>query len=308
MSKKKNGTKERMIVINQKTLRPYGVRTLVHLKTAASFGNTRGVSHFIENGQLLNIIPNEKAPWEGGDKFLITLEGFPTATVAEKSGHKMIQALLWTSISMNFDLKLEYNTHEPTRIFDRTLSAGNGISGYATVGWPIDRVLEEFHDSYIQFSEPDPAILLSMEIFSGARLELSQRSQFLAIVSALEPLAKKRELEPELIKFIDSCIDRLNEDNLISEGKKESIRNRLALLKTESIRQSILGLIRETLPKSEKALKIIDEAYKVRSAIVHKGQPDELDLDLSKFGNIVRNIIRDLYSNMLNRKLFSKNP
>jgi len=143
--------------------------------------------------------------------------------------------------------------------------------------------------------------MLSMEIFTGARLESSQRARFLAIVSALEPLSEGRSLGPEVSAFVDSCIARLDQELSVSTTARESIRGRLQHLRAESIRQGILRVVRETLPATTDAHRTVDDAYTVRSQILHHGRPDDLDLDLEDFGQKVSVVLRELYSARLRR-------
>jgi hypothetical protein len=232
LAKAKPPSEEHAIIVRQPAKRPYGARVRAHLQTADSVGHTEGVSILLDSGAFVTIEPSRKAPWEGGDKFSLTLEGFPTAAAAEAAGRRLVQALLWTAVSMNFALRLEYTTYEPTAIFDRTRSGGAQVQGFGTVGWSVDRVVEELRESYAELAEPDPPVLLSMEIFAGARLEISQRARFLAIVSALEPLTGHPLLAPEVVAFVDSCVTRLDEDPAISPGVRASIRSRLQDLRS----------------------------------------------------------------------------
>lgn len=304
MPKIKPPGEERALIVQHPDKRPYGARARIHLQTAASIGNTEGVSLLLDSGTVVTIQPARKVPWEGGDKFSLTLVGFPTATSAEVGGRRLVQALLWTAVSMNFALRLEYATYEPTAVFNRTHLGGIQAEGFGTVGWPIDRVLDELRQSYAELGEPNQAVLLSMEIFAGAGLEVSQRARFLAIVSALEPLSEDRSLGPEASNFVDSCVERLDNDPSIPASVRASIRGRLQHLRTESIRQGILRVIRENLSGTVGAPGLIDEAYAVRSQIVHGGRSDDPDLDLEDFGRNVGAMLRELYSAKLKRVLY----
>jgi hypothetical protein len=47
----------------------------------------------------------------------------------------------------------------------------------------------------------------------------------------------------------------------------------------------------------------VDEAYALRSQIVHNGVPADLDIDLEHEGQAISRVIRELYSCMLRRPL-----
>lgn len=142
-----------------------------------------------------------------------------------------------------------------------------------------------------------------MEIFAGARLEVSQRARFLAIVSAFEPLAEQRSLGQDVDQFVESCLFQLSERSSIADAARTSLGGRLQQLRTESIRQAIIRTIRESLPQRTRLLKVVDDAYAVRSQIVHSGRPSNLDLDLERLGNDVGDILREIYASRVGRTL-----
>jgi hypothetical protein len=303
LAKTKPPREERAIIVQQPAKRPYGTRASAHLQTAISMGNTEGVCLLLDSGAFVTIEPGSKPTWEGGAKVSLTLEGFPTAAAAEAGGRKLVQALLWTAISINFALRLEYTSYEPTTVFDRIRSGGVSSEGSFALGQSVDRVLDELRESYAELADPNPSVLLSMEIFAGARLEISQRARFLAIVSALEPLAEDRSLGPDASAFVDSCIANLDKDPVLTQPVRASLRGRLEQLRHESIRQGILRVVREALPKMAEAPGLVDEAYAVRSQVVHQGRPDDLDVNLEDVGRDVSEVLRELYAVRLARSL-----
>ena len=54
------------------------------------------------------------------------------------------------------------------------------------------------------------------------------------------------------------------------------------------------------MPEAEET---VDEAYALRSQLIHNGVPSDLDIDLGRESEVVSNIIRKIYSKMLSRKL-----
>jgi hypothetical protein len=67
---------ERSIILLRPEKRPYGVKVHFHVLTAGVLGNVEEVCVSLGTGAFLTIAPRRKAPWEGGRKFVITLEGF----------------------------------------------------------------------------------------------------------------------------------------------------------------------------------------------------------------------------------------
>lgn len=256
----------------------------------------------LHSGAFLAITPASKAPWEGGKKFLVTLEGFPTAASAESAGRRLVQALLWMAVSTDVPLRLEYLSYEPAAVFERNSSSGMTCEAYGESGRSPNIVLGELQEAYTQLKEPDEKLLLSMEIFCSARLESSQRAVFLALVSALEPLAQEAPLGDAVDAFVTQCAAMLKDSHNIPSNVRNSLNGRLLQLRQESIRQALRRLTREALPDQPEASNIVDDAYGLRSQIIHSGKPTDLDIDLEAEAREISTIIRNIYSSILKRK------
>jgi hypothetical protein len=301
VAKHKSPQEERSIILGQPAKRPYGAKVKVHVLTGGAIG-VEEVCISLHSGAFLAITPVSKAPWEGGKKFLVTLEGFPTAASAESAGRRLVQALLWMAVSTDAPMRLEYLSYEPAAVFERNRSNGITCEAYCESGRSPNMVLGELQEAYAQLKEPDEKLLLSMEIFCAARLESSQRAVFLAVVSALEPLAQEAHLGDSVDTFVAQCVALLKESHSIPSDICNSLNGRLLQLRQESIRQALRRLTREVLPDQPGASKIVDDAYALRSQIIHSGKPADLDLDLESEAREISKIIRNIYSSILKRK------
>ncbi len=301
MAKHKSPQEERSVILGQPAKRPYGVKVRIHLMTAGAIG-VEEVCVPLHSGAFLAIVPVSKAPWEGGQKFLVTLEGFPTAASAESAGRRLVQALLWMAVSTDIPLRLEYLSYEPAAVFERNLSSGIICEAYGESGRSPNIALGEIQEAYTHLKEPDEKLLLSMEIFCSARLESSQRAVFLALVSALEPLAQEARLGGAVDTFVKQCAALLKDSQNIPSDMQNSLNGRLLQLRQESIRQALRRLTREALPDQPEASKIVDDAYSLRSQIIHSGKPADLDIDLEAEAREISTVIRNIYSSILKRK------
>lgn len=301
--KAKDASHERQVILGQPNKRPYGARVHIRLQTAGALGGAEEVCVPLPSGAFLTVEPTHKAPWEGGRKYVVTLEGFATAAAAEAAGRRLVQALLWMAVSTDAPLKLEYLTYEPASVFERERSSGATCIAYGEVSFAPTVVFAELHDAYALLAEPDEKLLLSMEIFCAARLESSQRATFLALVSALEPLAKEEPLGPAVALFVDECCQQLRASAGIQQELKASLEGRLLQLRQESVRQALRRLVRTALPNQRDASRLIDEAYALRSQLIHNGVPADLDVDLESESQAVSRTIRALYASLLNRNL-----
>ncbi len=191
---KRDTDDERKIIIKRSDKRPYGAKLAFSTKHVTDLGINEGVCIGFESGAYVTILTEGKQSWEGGEKFTAQLEGFPTATSAEQSARRLVQALLWNAVSTAKSLSLHYTTYEPSKIYDRTASGRFVGNAFAFGSFEPTKMMGEIYDAYNTLPAPDETLLLSMEIFCSAGLESSQRATFLLLVSALEPLAAPASL------------------------------------------------------------------------------------------------------------------
>jgi hypothetical protein len=299
VTKRINPSHERSIIISRPEKRPYGAKLIFQVLEKGFLGNLEHVTIFLDDGTYVTLAPERQPSWVGGRRFSLTLEGFPTASQAEEHGRRLVQGLLWTSISLNFGVRLNYHTHEPTTVYDRLRSPGDSMFGEATTSFPPDWVIDRLQAAYMLFKPVDRTLLLSMEIFCASHLEASDRAIFLSTVSALEPLANVERLGPEVDAFIEECLAQLDKRDEIQPEHRQSVQGRLNELRKESIRQALERVIGAKLPDDASAQAVIDYAYNLRSQLIHRGIPDDLDIDFSVETRKVSSILRQLYAKEL---------
>jgi len=278
----------------------------VHVQTAGAFGQIEDAEIEFATGAFVKLAPARMAPWDGGRKYTLKLEGFPTAAAAEAAARRLVQAVLWMAISSDAPLRLDYASYDPFTVFERMRSDGARVEAYSEAYYQPDMVFDEIKEAYARFVEPDPKLLLSMEIFAGARLEASDRARFLAVVSALEPLADEQPLGGSVNRFVASCLAELKRVPDLATDIRASLEGRVLGLRTESIRQSVKRVVRQALSDRPDAAEAIDEAYELRSQIIHTGRPADLDVDLERELRMVSGIIRQIYASLLGRSLLKR--
>lgn len=297
--KKRDPYYERSKIVSHPEKRRYGTKLVFQVLDKGFIGNLERVTILLDDGAYATLVPERQASWEGGQRFSLTLDGFPTAALAEEHGLRLVRGLLWTSISLNFGIRLKYNTQEPTIVYDRLLSPGLSSRGEGKTSFPASWVIDRLQAGYILPDPVDRTLLLSMEIFSAAHLEASERAIFLSTVSALEPLAKAQHLGSQVDTYIDECLAMLKNRMDINPQHCQSIRGRLNELKKESIRQAMKRLLHNKLPEDTSAPDIIDQAYSLRSQLIHNGIPDDPDIEFETETQKVSLIIRKLYAREL---------
>jgi hypothetical protein len=232
------------------------------------------------------------------------VEGFATAAEAEQKGLKLSLALLWEAVSRKHPLRLDYHTPRPCMVYDRTQESGSGCmaTASATVIMNSSKMVELVNQIFSANIDVDEKLLVSMELFASARLETTERARFVGLVSSLEPLAQSEAYEnAELKELVDSFVAQLNKTTSIPENIKSSLNGRINGLKKESISQAIRRLVKDHFPENPDAVSTVEEAYNIRSKILHDGA---FDADLEQKSNEIEDIIRQIYSRILKLELY----
>lgn len=258
----------------------------------------------------IDLAPDQPlGPLKDQKLYRASIEGFPTAGEAEAMGLKLSLALLWSAITKYFGMRLDYHSPLPTIVYDRTESrSGISMRGHLSSRFPATaadfaELVGEVLSSSISV---DRQLLLSMELFTAAGLETSERAKFLGLVSSLEPLAAQRTYPTSIAKVIDAFAEQLRSADLSDLNEqdaarvKRSLEHRLKQLQKESIRQALLRTIREAFPGDDNSAKIIDEAYSKRSRLLHEGITDPY---LYRTAHEVEQILRRFYASRIGKRL-----
>jgi len=306
MNKKRSDN--RLIIYDSTNQLPYGAQVGVILDETDNFNFAGEASLLLDDKQsIVRVVPcREKILYKGriSQKLDLYVEWLATVEEAEEKKSKLLLALLWAAISRKHPLLLDYQT---SLIYDRTQHGGTigGVSAQLHLEMNSCRLVELINEIFSDENiEVEEKLLVSMELFTSAKLETSDRAKFVGLVSSLEPLAQSEAYgNPELEKLVDNFVNQLT-DTSIPDKIKRSVQGRIRALKKESISQAIQRIVQESsIPANEKeeAVSIIKEAYKIRSKILHEGARYT---DLEQKSNEIENIIRQIYSHRLKRDLF----
>lgn len=291
---RKPPAEERKLILARDQRRKYGARLTFQVQRSAYIGDLENVTLLLQDGSIATIRPVRVMEWEGGKQYEIDVEGYPTATEAEVAGMQIAQALLLCAVSLNFGLRLSYNSHKPPTVFDRTISLGAQFWGEGYASWPQDVVLAEVLKA-IRVPLRDRRLLLSMELFTSAALESNDRAKFVMAVSALEPLAEQVSLGSEVESAVDNLCSQFEAETSIPVDLRNSLRGRLLQLKRESIRQALKRLCTKWFPAEPTAWANIDRAYGLRSQLLHEGRPADLDVLLAEESGSIAKYLRRIY-------------
>ena len=306
MSKKK--PEPRQIIDESPKRHPYGAKVGIILDVGDELGfNGEACLLVDDNKSIVRISPLQDESQLGRQqpqKLDVYVEGFATAGEAELKGLKLSLALLWEAVSRKHPLRLDYHTPRPCMVYDRTQESGSGCmaTASATVVMNSSRMVELVNQIFSANIDVDEKLLVSMELFASARLETTERARFVGLVSSLEPLAQSEAYEnAELKELVDSFVAQLKKTTSISENIKSSLNGRINGLKKESISQAIRRLVKEHFPENPDAVSTVEEAYDIRSKILHQGA---FDAYLAQKSNEIEDIIRQIYSRILKLDLY----
>lgn len=293
---------ERKLILANDQRRKYGVRLIFEVLRPQHVGRLEGMSLLLEDGTIAEIRAASMRSTESGKRYEIATVGFPKASEAEDTGNRIAQALLLTSISLNFGLRLRYDSYEPSSVYDRTVPVGMTGSGEAFSYYPEEVFLDEF-SAALRLPPADRRLLLSMELYTASALESNDRAQFVMAVSALEPLAAQADLGEDAAKSIDKLADILAAETHLAPELRASLRQRLLHLKRESVRQALRRVCKDLLPGEHDAWKRLDAAYSLRSELLHEGRPNDLDILLSQETTVVSGLLRRMYGQAMGIRL-----
>lgn len=242
-------------------------------------------------------------------RYRAEIEGFAFPSEAEAAGLMLSLSILWSAISWRFAVRLDYHTPDPAIVYDRTASSGRlSDFGRPSITRPVPPEIGELLTDELPRSPDsiDRLMLLSMELFAAARLEMSERAKFVNLVSALEPLATPLDYPEPIAQLLEGFRAQLRAAEFPDMGQEEvqtiknSLHGRIRELRRESIRQALLRTVRTLLPDDSSSKETIDSAYGLRSKMLHEGVTDPyLDRRIAE----VENTMRRLYAARIGRQL-----
>jgi len=301
MARKKES--ERQIISTSTKRRPYGVRLSLLLESSTKLKVDGECSLLISSDYLMRIAP--KKPYANHSMsdcqcLEVSVEGFGTAEEAEQIGLKVSMGFLWSAISCQYSLRLLYHTPMPCSVYDRTKSNSGGLqvssSGYSMIGRSIKNIIVPLNRMISSPTPADQRLLIAMELFASAKMETTARSMFVGILSSLEPLARQEKFNNKEIERLIKLYQEELSISCIEQNLKNTLRNKIDNLRIESISKAIRRLVSEKLNGDLDAISTIEEAYGIRSRILHDGSTDA---DLEVKGREAEMVIRRIFEEMV---------
>lgn len=287
---------------------PYAVRVPLTLGNNVEIDLAGEVCLPFAEGCTIRIVKEHTFPREdanGIKRVTAHLEAFPSASAAERAGTIFAASILWVAASKGVSIAFEGRTGDfPFSVRDRNRSEGMSARGEARGYFTMTptELASIAEAAYRHVKDVPPHVLTSLEFFASARMESTERARFIALIVALEALSVQRdyaETLPKLPALLDKLATRVEGAALLKGQQYESIRaslsSRLKQLRFESVRQAIVRTVKTHI-KDKAAIKFVDDAYGIRSKILHTGLREP---QLHELTHRLEGIMRQVYSSLL---------
>lgn len=170
------------------------------------------------------------------------------------------------------------------------------ISVDGQVGKGVEALIGTFHREFPTLRAFSEKQILASEIYSSSFFDVSQRSRFVTLVTAVEALLESEKRGNDVQILVDEFI-RLTEESVIESSIRQSIRGSLDWIRYESIGRAGRALANRLLPTHTYAGKtagaFFTKTYSLRSSLVHSGAPDE-PTDMLEMANAMEEFVAHL--------------
>jgi hypothetical protein len=245
---------------------------------------------------------------------------------AEKSKRSLLYWAIEQRVGIDFGdgKQLSYVTNEGLALLQKQYSCPirndiHGIDVYehveklmfvkpdakATVGKSLPKLIDTFQREYTNSRNLTEKQVLASEIYASSFFDVSPRSRFITLVTAVEALLElpKRSDEVEILvtelkaKTQQSKLDKLTSNSIISSLDK---------LRYQSIGQAGRMLASYLIPKEhfdgQSSADFFTRCYDLRSQILHQGKITKKSVDIRQLANIVEQFVQRLLIEALNNE------
>jgi len=135
------------------------------------------------------------------------------------------------------------------------------------------------------------------EIYSASFFDVSPRSRFITLVTAVEALLDPAR-RPESVQTLVTEMEGVTRTSAVDDSTKEAIVSSLQWLREESIGQSGRAMARRFLPHQRydgrSSWTFFTQCYHLRSQIVHHGTVGDPSIDILSLANTMETFVSEL--------------
>jgi len=175
----------------------------------------------------------------------------------------------------------------------------------AEVGKHPDKLIDTFGREYLNNRPFTEKQLLASEIYANSFFDISARSRFVTLVTAIEALLEPLKRSDDVEELLEEFKDKIRQST-VDETTRNSIIGSLGNLTHQSISQAGRLLANRLLPKEvfndQASGDFFSRAYDLRSRLLHDGAIKKEDGDIWNLANVMEAFVHKLLLAELNNK------
>jgi hypothetical protein len=175
--------------------------------------------------------------------------------------------------------------------------------GRATVGKYPPKLIETFQHEYLNSRHLTEKEILASEIYTSSFFDVSPRSRFITLVTAIEALLEPLKRSDEVETLVGELKTKTNQSKL-DKPNMDSIIGSLESLKYQSISQAGRTLVHRLIPdelfNGQSSVDFFTHSYDLRSRILHNGTVPDKSVDLRQLTNVMEVFVNRLLLTALN--------
>lgn len=177
------------------------------------------------------------------------------------------------------------------------------VEGNAVVGKSPSRLIDTFQREYFSNRQLTKKQMLASEIYASSFFDVSPRSRFITLITAVEALSERSERSDVVKQLVRDCKKRAQLLN-VDEQTRKSIIGSLEDLERESIMQAARVLVGRLIPNDvfdgQSSLNFFKRCYNLRSQILHRGAVEDYSVDVRHLANVMEGLVARLLLAALN--------
>jgi len=167
----------------------------------------------------------------------------------------------------------------------------------AEVGKHPPNLIRTFGREFLSGRQLADKQTLACEIYSGSFFDVSARSRFITLVTAVEALLDPAR-RPEPAQALVAELEAMTRRSAVDDSTKEAIVGSLEGLRVESIGQAGRALARRLLPQQQyggrSSSAFFRQCYNLRGQIVHRGAVEDPSIDMLSLANTMETFVFEL--------------
>lgn len=172
-----------------------------------------------------------------------------------------------------------------------------GLTVKGTLSKHAPRLVEVFQREYQHNRRLTARQVLASEIYSSSFFDVSPRSRFITLVTAVEALSEQRKRSDEVAALVKE-FKSTTQNSMIDQSVRESMLGSLERLKSESIGQAGRALVKGLIPgehfDNQPATEFFTYCYGLRSEILHSGSIADQEVDMRHLANVMESFVARL--------------